>query len=86
VPSDPVGGAGPAPAPQRGAAITACSLRRVVTQEHTSGLVEGVALLQRGGRLEPIAMRLDAASGRWQVVVLQYAPAAGAPHPAGADR
>jgi hypothetical protein len=69
-----------------GAAITACSLRRVVTQEHTPGLVEGVALLQRGGRLEPIAMRLDGALGRWQVVVLQYAPAAGAPQRAGADQ
>jgi hypothetical protein len=31
-------------------------------------------------------MRLDGASGRWQVVVLQYAAAAGAPHPAGVDR
>jgi Family of unknown function (DUF6459) len=69
-----------------GAAITACSLRRVVTQEHMPGLVEGVALLQRGGRLAPVAMRLDAASGRWQVVVLQYASAAGASQRAGADR
>ena len=69
-----------------GAAITACSLRRVVVQEHTPGLVEGVALLQRGDRLEPVAMRLDGALGRWQVVVLQYAPAAGAAHPAGVDR
>lgn len=69
-----------------GAAITACSLRRVVVQEHTPGLVEGVALLQRGGRLAPVAVRLDGALGRWQVVVLQYAPAADAPHPAGVDR
>jgi hypothetical protein len=68
-----------------GAAITACSLRRVVIQEHTPGLVEGVALVQRGCRLEPVAMRLDGASGRWQVVVLQYAPAVGAPHRAEAD-
>jgi uncharacterized protein DUF6459 len=40
----------------------------------TPRTVEGVALLQRGGRLEPIAMRLDAAGSRWQVTVLQYAP------------
>jgi Family of unknown function (DUF6459) len=69
-----------------GAAITACSLRRVVVQEHTPGLVEGVALLQRGGRVEPVAMRLDGALGRWQVVVLQYAAAADAPHRGGVDR
>jgi len=69
-----------------GAAITACSLRRVVVQEHTPGLVEGVALLQRGGRLAPVAMRLDGACGRWQVVVLQYAPAAGGSQRAGVDR
>jgi hypothetical protein len=69
-----------------GAAITACSLRRVVVQEYTPGLVEGVALVQRGGRLEAVAMRLDAACGRWQVVVLQYVPAAGAPHRGGVDR
>jgi hypothetical protein len=31
-------------------------------------------------------MRLDGALGRWQVVVLQYVPAAGAAHPAGVDR
>jgi hypothetical protein len=69
-----------------GAAITACSLRRVVLQEHTPGLVEGVALVQRGGRLAPVAMRLDGASGRWQVVVLQYAPATSAPYRAEVDR
>jgi hypothetical protein len=69
-----------------GAAITACSLRRVVVQEHTPGLVEGVVLLQRGGRLEPVAMRLDGALGRWQVIVLQYALAAGAPQREGVDR
>jgi hypothetical protein len=31
-------------------------------------------------------MRLDGASGRWQVVVLQYVPAADAPQQGGVDR
>src|SRR5919198_46100 len=38
-----------------GPAITCRSLRRVLVQEHRPGLVDGVALLQRGGRIEPVA-------------------------------
>jgi hypothetical protein len=55
-----------------GPAITCRSLRRVHIQEHTPGVVDGVAVLQRGARVEPVAMRLDAATGRWQVTELQY--------------
>jgi hypothetical protein len=60
-----------------GPAVTSSSLRRVVLQEPTPGQVEAVALVRRGGRVEPVAMRLEvAAGGRWQVTVLQYATAA----------
>ena len=62
-----------------GPAVTCRSLRRVLVQEHTPGLVDGVAVLQRGTRIEPIAMRLDAAAGRWQLTELQYMPATGSP-------
>jgi len=55
-----------------GPAVTATSLRRVVTQEHTPGLAEAVVLVRRGPRLAAIALRLDAAPGHWQVVELQY--------------
>jgi hypothetical protein len=51
----------------------------VLVQEHTPGLVDGVAVLQRGTRIEPIAMRLDAAAGRWQLTELQYMPTTGRP-------
>jgi hypothetical protein len=61
--------------PGRGPAITFGNLCRVLVQEDTPGLVDGVALLQRGARLEPIAMRLDAADGQWALVELQYLPA-----------
>jgi hypothetical protein len=62
-----------------GPAITCHSLRRVLVQEHRPGLVDGVALLQRGARIEPVAMRLDGALGRWQLTELQYLPAAERP-------
>jgi Family of unknown function (DUF6459) len=58
-----------------GPPVTCASLRRVLLQEHRPGLVDGVALLQRGGRLEPVAMRLHAAAGGWQLIELQYVPA-----------
>lgn len=61
--------------PGCGPAVTFGSLCRVLVQEATPGLVDGVALLQRGARLEPIAMRLDAADGQWLLVELQYLPA-----------
>jgi Family of unknown function (DUF6459) len=57
-----------------GPAITCHSLRRVVGQEHIPGLVDAVAVLRRGDRVEAVAMRLDAAAGRWEVVELQYRP------------
>jgi hypothetical protein len=59
-----------------GPAITCHSLRRVLVQEHIPGLVEAVAVLERGRRVEPVAMRLDGAAGRWEVIELQYLPAA----------
>jgi hypothetical protein len=62
-----------------GPPVTCGSLRRVLVQEHRPGLVDAVALLQRGARLEPVAMRLDAAAGRWQLTELQYVPAGGRP-------
>ena len=62
-----------------GPAITCHSLRRVLVQEHRPGLVDGVALLERGARIEPVAMRLDGALGRWQLTELQYLPVAERP-------
>jgi hypothetical protein len=55
-----------------GPAITCVSLRRVLVQEQRPGVVDGVALLWRGNRVEPVAMRLDGATGRWQLTELQY--------------
>jgi hypothetical protein len=40
-----------------------------------------VALLQRGPRLEPVAMRLVVAASGWQLTELQYVPAGGRPDP-----
>jgi hypothetical protein len=60
-----------------GPRITCDSLRRVLVQQHRPGLVDGVALLQRGPRLEPVAMRLVVAAGGWQLTELQYVPAGG---------
>jgi Family of unknown function (DUF6459) len=62
-----------------GPAVTSRSLRRVLAQESTPGIVDGVAVVQRGGLVEPVAMRLDAAVGRWEVTELQYVPAGGDP-------
>jgi hypothetical protein len=59
-----------------GPVITCRSLRRVLVQEHIPGLVEAVAVLERGRRVEPVAMRLDGATGRWELIELQYLPAA----------
>ena len=58
-----------------GPAITCRSLRRVLVQEHVPGLVEAVAVLERGRRVEAVAMRLDGATGRWELIELQYLPA-----------
>ena len=36
------------------------------------GLAEVMVLVRRGGRVVPMAMRLDGAKGRWELVELQY--------------
>lgn len=64
-----------------GPRITCDSLRRVLVQQHRPGLVDGVALLQRGPRLEPVAMRLVVSASGWQLTELQYVPAGGQPDP-----
>jgi hypothetical protein len=66
-----------------GPAVTSHSLRRVLAQEQTPGVVDGVAVVQRGGLVEPVAMRLDAAAGHWEVTELQYVPASGSDPAAG---
>jgi Family of unknown function (DUF6459) len=55
-----------------GPATTYHSLRRVLVQEHIPGLVDAVAVLRRGPSVEAVAMRLDAATGRWELIELQY--------------
>jgi Family of unknown function (DUF6459) len=55
-----------------GPAVPVGSLVRVVAQEHTPGLAEVTVLIRRGGRVVPVAMRLDGAKGRWELVELQY--------------
>ena len=54
------------------------SLVRVIVQEHIPGLAEVTVLIRRGGRVVPVAMRLDGAKGRWELVELQDRPPAGA--------
>jgi Family of unknown function (DUF6459) len=55
-----------------GPPTTTRSRIRVHFREDTPGLVDAVVVVQRGRRVEPIAMRLDVAPGYWQVVELQY--------------
>jgi hypothetical protein len=55
-----------------GPAVPVGSLVRVVAQEHVPGLAEVMVLVRRGGRVVPVAMRLDGAKGRWELVELQY--------------
>jgi Family of unknown function (DUF6459) len=47
-------------------------LLRVHFQELMPGLASTVALVRRGSRVQPVAMRLDACSGRWLVTELRY--------------
>jgi hypothetical protein len=68
-----------------GPAITCRSLRHVLVQEHVPGLVEAVAVLERGRRVEAVAMRLDGAAGRWELIELQYLPAVAPAIPPGVD-
>lgn len=55
-----------------GPAVPVGSLVRVVAQEHMPGLAEVLVLLRRGGRVVPVAIRLDGAKGHWELVELQY--------------
>jgi hypothetical protein len=55
-----------------GPAVPVGRLVRVVAQEHVPGLAEVTVLVRRGGRVVPVAMRLDGAKGRWELVELQY--------------
>jgi hypothetical protein len=51
---------------------TGSDLLRVHFQELVPGVANTVALVQRGARVQPVAMRLDAYSGRWLVTELRY--------------
>jgi hypothetical protein len=55
-----------------GPAVPVGSLTRVIAQEHVPGLAEVTVLVRRGGRVVSVAMRLDGAKGRWELVELQY--------------
>jgi hypothetical protein len=55
-----------------GPAVPTGTLVRVVAQEHLPGLAEVTVLVRRGGRVVPVAMRLDGAKGHWELVELQY--------------
>jgi len=55
-----------------GAFVTNRALLRVHWQELTPGLVDGVAVVRRGGRVAAIAMRLDAGFGRWTITELCF--------------
>jgi hypothetical protein len=47
-------------------------LIRVHYQELMPGVANTVAIVERGQRVQPVAMRLDARSGRWLVSELRY--------------
>ena len=55
-----------------GSAVPVGSLVRVIAQEHVPGLAEVTVLVRRGGRVVPVAMRLDRAKGHWELIELQY--------------
>jgi len=48
------------------------ALLRVVCQEDLPGLADTVAVVVRGDRVQPVAMRLDASGGRWAVTELRF--------------
>jgi len=48
------------------------ALISVHCQEQLPGVANAVAVVRRGDRVQPVAMRLDARGGRWVVTVLQY--------------
>ncbi len=47
-------------------------LIRVHYQELVPGVADTVAVVERGPRVQPVAMRLDARGGRWLVTELRY--------------
>jgi hypothetical protein len=53
-------------------AVPVGSLIRVVVQEQIPGLAEVLVLVRRGDWVVPVAMRLDGAKGRWELVELQW--------------
>jgi hypothetical protein len=55
-----------------GALPRSSDLLRVHYQELVPGLANTVAVVRRGPRVQPVAMRLDASSGRWLVTELRY--------------
>jgi Family of unknown function (DUF6459) len=55
-----------------GPPVSAASVLRVQAQELQPGLVDGVAVLRRGQRVVFIALRLEAAPGRWELIELLY--------------
>jgi hypothetical protein len=58
---------------RRGAPFPAAqALMSVHCQEHLPGVANAVAVVRRGDRVQPVAMRLDAEGDRWVVTVLQY--------------
>lgn len=57
----------------RAARPTPTSLRRVLVSEPAPGVAEVTALVQRGARVEAIALRLEGLDGRWLVTALQRA-------------
>ena len=48
------------------------ALLRVHCQEHAPGLADAVAVVRCGTRVRPVALRLDAGSGRWTMTELAY--------------
>ena len=55
-----------------GPPVSAASVLRVGVQELQPGLVDAVAVIRRGQRVQFIALRLEAVPGRWEVVELLY--------------
>jgi hypothetical protein len=52
---------------------TAARPLRLTLEEHTPGLVHATIVLEYAGTIEPIALALDGAHGRWELIELEYA-------------
>ncbi len=57
---------------RRPGTVAPTALLRVLTQEPVPGIANTVSVVRRGLRVQPVAMRLDARSGRWIVTELRY--------------